>query len=101
MAKATAGRAAPMRQGRLQIHGGIGYTWEHDLHLYLRRAYASEHLLGTHDWHHDRLADLILGERPRGVASGEIMTRSSGTPVDQGDAVRGRGAAGLRRCEGG
>jgi alkylation response protein AidB-like acyl-CoA dehydrogenase len=45
----------------MQIHGGIGYTWEHDLHLYIRRAYASEHLLGTAEWHHDRLADLILG----------------------------------------
>ena len=44
----------------IQIHGGIGYTWEHDLHLYIRRAYASEHLLGTTAWHHDRLAALLL-----------------------------------------
>ena len=39
---------------------GIGDTWEHDLHLYIRRAYASEYLLGTSDWHRDRLASLIL-----------------------------------------
>jgi alkylation response protein AidB-like acyl-CoA dehydrogenase len=48
----------------IQIHGGIGYTWEHDLHLYIRRAYGSEHLLGTAGWHHDRLADLLFAESP-------------------------------------
>jgi hypothetical protein len=62
VAKAAAGRAAThCAKDGMQIHGGIGYTWEHDLHLYIRRAYASEHLLGTVGWHHDRLADLILG----------------------------------------
>jgi alkylation response protein AidB-like acyl-CoA dehydrogenase len=62
VAKAAAGRAAThCAKDGMQIHGGIGYTWEHDLHLYIRRAYASEHLLGTAGWHHDRLADLILG----------------------------------------
>jgi alkylation response protein AidB-like acyl-CoA dehydrogenase len=57
MAGAAATRAA---KDGIQIHGGIGYTWEHDLHLYIRRAYASEHLFGTSDWHRDRLAELIL-----------------------------------------
>jgi len=62
VAKAAAGRAAThCAKDGMQIHGGIGYTWEHDLHLYIRRAYASEHLLGTAGWHHDRIADLILG----------------------------------------
>ena len=42
------------------MHGGIGFTWEHDLHLYMRRAFESERLLGTSDWHRDRLADLVL-----------------------------------------
>jgi alkylation response protein AidB-like acyl-CoA dehydrogenase len=57
VAKAAAGTAArrDARDG-MQVHGGIGYTWEHDLHLYLRRAYASDYLLGTTAWHHDRLA---------------------------------------------
>ena len=46
VAKAAAGRAAThCAKDGMQIHGGIGYTWEHDLHLYIRRAYASEHLL--------------------------------------------------------
>jgi alkylation response protein AidB-like acyl-CoA dehydrogenase len=61
VAKAAAGRAATRcAKDGIQIHGGIGYTWEHDLHLYIRRAYGSEHLLGTSGWHHDRLAELIL-----------------------------------------
>ena len=63
VAKAAAGRAATLcAKDGIQIHGGIGYTWEHDLHLYIRRAYASEHLLGTAGWHHDRLADLLFSE---------------------------------------
>jgi alkylation response protein AidB-like acyl-CoA dehydrogenase len=62
VAKAAAGTAARhASKVGLQVHGGIGYTWEHDLHLYLRRAYASDDLLGDVAWHHDRLADLILG----------------------------------------
>jgi alkylation response protein AidB-like acyl-CoA dehydrogenase len=61
VAKAAAGAAATRAaKDGIQIHGGIGYTWEHDLHLYIRRAYASEALLGTSGWHHDRLADLLL-----------------------------------------
>jgi alkylation response protein AidB-like acyl-CoA dehydrogenase len=61
VAKAAAG-AAVKRAAKdgIQIHGGIGYTWEHDLHLFIRRAYASEHWLGTSDWHHDRLAELLI-----------------------------------------
>ena len=62
VAKAAAGEAARriLKDG-IQIHGGIGYTWEHDLHLYLRRATADEYLLGTTSWHLDRLADLVIG----------------------------------------
>ena len=61
VAKAVAGHAATLcAKDGIQVHGGIGYTWEHDLHLYIRRAYASEHLLGTTDWHLDQLAALIL-----------------------------------------
>ena len=62
-AKAAAGEAARriLKDGA-QIHGGIGYTWEHDLHLYLRRATADEDLLGTTSWHLDRIADLLIVE---------------------------------------
>jgi alkylation response protein AidB-like acyl-CoA dehydrogenase len=43
----------------IQIHGGIGYTWEHDAHLYLKRAKSSELLFGTPVGHRARLADLV------------------------------------------
>jgi hypothetical protein len=64
VAKATSGRAArrAARDG-LQVHGGIGYTWEHDLHLRLRRAFADDGLCGTQEWHLDRLADLLMAEK--------------------------------------
>jgi acyl-CoA dehydrogenase len=45
----------------MQMHGGIGFTWENDLHLYIRRALATEDLLGSTAWHRDRLADQVLG----------------------------------------
>ena len=61
VAKAAAGAAATKAaKDGMQVHGGIGYTWEHDLHLFIRRAYLSEHLFGTRSWHHDRLADLLF-----------------------------------------
>jgi alkylation response protein AidB-like acyl-CoA dehydrogenase len=63
VAKAAAGEAARrvLKDG-IQIHGGIGYTWEHDLHLYLRRATADEYLFGSTGWHLDRLAALLIDE---------------------------------------
>lgn len=42
----------------VQMHGGIGLTWEHDLHFYLRRAVANQSLLGTPSMHHERIAVL-------------------------------------------
>jgi alkylation response protein AidB-like acyl-CoA dehydrogenase len=42
----------------VQMHGGIGLTWEHDLHFYLRRAVANQSLLGTPAMHHERIAAL-------------------------------------------
>jgi alkylation response protein AidB-like acyl-CoA dehydrogenase len=41
----------------VQIHGGVGYTWEHDTHLYLKRAKASEALLGGVGYHQDVVAE--------------------------------------------
>ncbi len=67
VAKAMAGLGARQaaRDG-LQTFGGIGFTWEHDLHLHLRRAYGDDALCGTHEWHLDRLADLLLAPRRAG-----------------------------------
>ena len=61
VAKAAAGEAAKRAaKDGIQIHGGVGFTMEHDLHLFLRRAFGAEALLGTTGWHHDRLADLLV-----------------------------------------
>ncbi|MFH8492535.1 acyl-CoA dehydrogenase family protein [Streptomyces coeruleorubidus] len=43
----------------VQLHGGIGFTWEHPAHLYVRRARSAEALFGTTDRHRVRLAELI------------------------------------------
>jgi alkylation response protein AidB-like acyl-CoA dehydrogenase len=44
----------------IQIHGGIGFTWEHDAHLYYRRAKSSEQFLGSPAEHRDELARRLL-----------------------------------------
>jgi alkylation response protein AidB-like acyl-CoA dehydrogenase len=60
-ARAEAGTAGKrVATDAMAVHGGIGYTYEHDLHLYLRRAFAAEGLFGTVSWHIDRLADLLF-----------------------------------------
>jgi alkylation response protein AidB-like acyl-CoA dehydrogenase len=46
----------------LQVHGGIGFTWEHDLHLFLKRAQLDQWSFGDAAFHRQRLADLL---RPR------------------------------------
>jgi alkylation response protein AidB-like acyl-CoA dehydrogenase len=43
----------------IQLHGGIGMTWEHDLQLYFKRAKASEVALGDATWHRERVARLM------------------------------------------
>ncbi len=43
----------------VQVHGGIGFTWEHDAHLYFRRARADAALLGDATYHRERLATLL------------------------------------------
>jgi alkylation response protein AidB-like acyl-CoA dehydrogenase len=44
----------------IQVHGGMGFTWENDLHLYYRRAKASETFLGDATLHRERLARLVI-----------------------------------------
>jgi len=43
----------------LQLHGGIGFTWEHDVHLFTRRAKVNQVLYGDGAWHRERLVRLI------------------------------------------
>jgi alkylation response protein AidB-like acyl-CoA dehydrogenase len=53
----------------LQVHGGIGFTWEHDLHLFLKRAQLDQLSFGDASFHRERLAALL---RPR-VEAGESI----------------------------
>ena len=43
----------------IQVHGGIGFTWEHPAHLYLRRARSDAQLLGSPAWHRERYLQQI------------------------------------------
>ncbi|ONH28704.1 acyl-CoA dehydrogenase family protein [Pseudofrankia asymbiotica] len=59
-AKAHVGRAGPeVIQDCVQLHGGIGVTFEHDLHLYLRRATVDAQLFGTPAYFTERLVRLL------------------------------------------
>ena len=60
IAKSHVGRSASVIvRDCVQMHGGIGLTWEHDLHLYLRRAVSNEELWGTAAAHHERLCQIV------------------------------------------
>lgn len=52
-------RATDIIQDCVQMHGGIGVTWEHDIHLYLRRATVNRAMFGTPGEHRRRLADIL------------------------------------------
>src|SRR4051794_446971 len=58
-ASVAAGRAA---RTALQVHGGIGYTFEHDLHMWLKRTWTLSALWGNERWHKNRVARAVLGE---------------------------------------
>ena len=59
LAKAACGDAATLAaQECVQLHGGIGFTWEHPAHLYLKRAKSGSIGFGTPDWHRGTLASL-------------------------------------------
>jgi hypothetical protein len=51
-----AGRRVP--RSALQVHGGIGFTWEHDLHFFLKRGEANAHAYGSGAEHRERIAAL-------------------------------------------
>ncbi len=82
MAKAAASDAGrKVCAAGIQLHGGIGMTWEHDLQLYLKRAKASEIALGDATWHRERIARL-LGRVAELIRSGlpEALRVTSSTP---------------------
>ena len=61
MAKSYVGEAAVFVTGEdIQIHGGVGFTWDCDAHFYFKRAKQNDVMLGYQGWHRQRLADLVL-----------------------------------------
>jgi alkylation response protein AidB-like acyl-CoA dehydrogenase len=61
MAKGFVGEAANMITAEnIQVHGGVGFTWDVDCHLYFRRAKQNDVLFGRGAWHRQRVADLVL-----------------------------------------
>jgi alkylation response protein AidB-like acyl-CoA dehydrogenase len=53
----------------IQIHGGIGFTWEHDLHLYFKRAKGSEVTFGDATWNRELVAREVLDKPEAGAAA--------------------------------
>lgn len=69
MAKASASDMAAFASGRsVQLHGGIGFTWECFVHLYFKRQKHSQMLFGDATWHRARLADIVIGPLPLAAA---------------------------------
>ena len=63
MAKAYASDAGTRVTGAsLQVHGGIGFTWEHDLHFWLKRASAGAVMFGDARWHRERVARIAFDQ---------------------------------------
>jgi alkylation response protein AidB-like acyl-CoA dehydrogenase len=60
----------------IQVHGGMGFTWENDLHLYYRRAKSSETMLGDAAFHRERIARLVIDK-----AAGKPAEKESAQPV--------------------
>ncbi len=57
LAKASCSETAFFNAGSaIQMYGGVGFTWEYDVHLYFKRARASEAFLGAPAWHRERIA---------------------------------------------
>ena len=79
MAKAHAGETAVAATGTaLQLHGGIGYTWEHGLHVLLKRAALNRSLFGSPAAHRARLARRYdRADVAPGAGSGSSTRRST------------------------
>nr|WP_163645845.1 acyl-CoA dehydrogenase family protein [Mycobacterium conspicuum] len=81
VAAAACGDAALQNAAEMiQLHGGIGYTWEHFAHLYLRRAKADQYLFGTPSQHRDRLGAAVVGNPSAPTEPAQV---ASSPAVDQ------------------
>lgn len=65
MAKAWVGEAAVrVTSTAIQVHGGVGFTWDALIHLHYKRVKTNDLLLGRQGWQRQRVADLVLGPAP-------------------------------------
>ncbi len=70
MAKAYAGDAGwRVPDASIQVHGGIGFTWEHDLHFFLKRGRSNAAIFGDSKWHRERVADAVLSRAAEPAAA--------------------------------
>jgi alkylation response protein AidB-like acyl-CoA dehydrogenase len=70
MAKAYASDAGwRVADQAIQVHGGIGFTWEHDLHFFLKRAKANAAMFGDARWHREQVAEAVLSRVGEPVAA--------------------------------
>ena len=75
VAKATAAETGwRVASSALQVHGGIGFTWEHDLQFFLKRAAADARLFGSVAAHRERVAAAGLDPRPAATPAAELAT---------------------------
>ncbi|WP_027502598.1 acyl-CoA dehydrogenase [Rhodococcus sp. UNC363MFTsu5.1] len=75
----VADSAVQVAQDCIQVHGGIGFTWEHDAHLYYRRALALRGVLGTREQRANRVAEQALA----GVSRASVLELPA-----EADAIR-------------
>ena len=79
MAKLLACEAAGLAaRTALQVHGAIGYTWEQDLHLWMRRAWSLEMSWGRSAFHRSRVGEVILAGGAR-IGPGETFAAPAGS----------------------
>ena len=94
MAKALASDAATAAARiALQVHGAIGYTWEHDLHLWMKRAWSLAAAWGDARHHRARVLEILLDptERDAGVVSVVTSIVETYLADDGGPRLRGHG----------
>jgi alkylation response protein AidB-like acyl-CoA dehydrogenase len=66
----------------VQVHGGIGFTWEHDLQLYYKRAKSSETLFGDANFHRERVAQFYIDRSSQKVKSVSGTAAASAVTVE-------------------
>jgi alkylation response protein AidB-like acyl-CoA dehydrogenase len=74
----------------VQVHGGIGFTWEHDLQLYYKRSKSSETLFGDATFHRERIARIVVDKNAsvnERAAKAETETLTAQLHASENDAA--------------